>query len=178
MKIKGINLKDLAITISDYLRKAGIETVLSGGACVSIYTQNKYISYDLDFVLISSEREKDVKNLLLKIGFFPENRYFRHPDTEYFLDFVPAPLSVGSEPVKEIKTIKKGSRTLKLLSPTDCVKDRLAAFYHWQDRQALDQAVLVCRDNSVNIKEVERWSKVEGMSSYFDKIRGKLESSK
>jgi len=107
MKIKGINLKDLAITISDYLRKAGIETVLSGGACVSIYTQNKYISYDLDFVLISSEREKDVKNLLLKIGFFPENRYFRHPDTEYFLDFVPAPLSVGSEPVKEIKTIKR-----------------------------------------------------------------------
>jgi hypothetical protein len=178
MKIKGLALKDLAITISDYLRKSGIETVLSGGACVSIYTQNKYISYDLDFVLISLDREKDVKSLLIGIGFYPENRYFRHPDTEYFLDFVPPPLSVGREPVKEIKTIKKGTRTLKLLSPTDCVKDRLAAFYHWQDRQALDQAVLVCRDNPVDIKEVERWSRVEGMITKFDDIKIKLESNK
>lgn len=178
MKIKGLALVDLAITISDYLHKEGIETVLSGGACVSIYTHNKYISYDLDFVLISSDREKDVKNLLLKIGFYLENRYFKHLDTKYFLDFVPPPLSVGSEPVKEIKTIKKGSRTLKLLSPTDCVKDRLAAYYHWQDRQALEQAMLVCYDNPVDIVELERWSKVEGMIEQFDKIREELESIK
>jgi hypothetical protein len=44
MKIKGISLKDLAIYISDYLRKNGIETVLSGGACVTIYTDNKYLT--------------------------------------------------------------------------------------------------------------------------------------
>jgi hypothetical protein len=175
VKIKGLILLDLAITISDYLRREGIETVLSGGACVSIYTHNKYISYDLDFVLISPDREKDVKILLLKIGFFLENRYFKHPDTEYFLDFVAPPLSMGSEPVKEIKTIQKGSQILKLLSPTDCVKDRLAAYYHWQDRQALEQAMLVCHDNPVDIVELERWSKVEGMSSQFDKIREELE---
>ena len=177
MNIKGLALEDFAIAVSDYLRKAGIETVLSGGACVSIYTNNKYISYDLDFVLISSDREKDVKNLLLEIGFFLENRYFKHPETEYYLDFVPSPLSVGSEPVKEIKIIKRGPQTLKLLSPTDCVKDRLAAFYHWQDRQALEQAELVCLVNPVDIKELERWSKVEGMSAQFNKIRAKLESA-
>ena len=30
---------------------------------------------------------------------------------------------------------------LGLLSPTDCVKDRLAAFYHWKDQQSLEPAI-------------------------------------
>jgi len=171
MNFKNLPLKEFAILISDYLSTNGIDTVLSGGACVSIYTKNKYISYDLDFVLLSSGEQKKVKHLLAEIGFFEENRYFKHKDTEYFLDFVSPPLSVGGEPVKEIAEIKKGGRTLKLLSVTDCVKDRLAAFYHWGDRQALEQAVLVCRDNSVDFKEVERWSKNEGMSDKYKRFK-------
>ena len=38
--------------------------------------------------------------------------------------------------------LKKRNKILKLLSPTDCVKDRLAAYYHWNDRQSLEQAIL------------------------------------
>lgn len=170
MKIKALSLKDLAITISDYLNKNGIETVLSGGACVSIYTNNKFMSYDLDFVLISVDEQRKIKKLLAKIGFYPENRYFRHNDSEYFLDFVPPPPAVGGEPVKEIVEIKKGNRKLKLLSPTDCVKDRLAAFYHWDDRQSLEQAILVCLDNNVDLSEIERWSHKEGMSDRHKKF--------
>lgn len=175
MNFKNLPLKEFAILISDYLSSNGIDTVLSGGACVSIYTKNKYISYDLDFVLLSSEEQKKVKYVLAEIGFFEENRYFKHKDTEYFLDFVSPPLSVGGEPVKKIAEIKKGGRTLKLLSVTDCIKDRLAAFYHWGDRQALEQAVLVCRDNPVEFKEVERWSKNEGMSDKYRKFKEYLE---
>lgn len=175
MNFKNLPLKELAILISDYLSSNGIDTVLSGGACVSIYTKNKYISYDLDFVLLSSEDQKKVKHLLAEIGFFEEDRYFKHKDTVYFLDFVSPPLSVGGEPVKKIAEIKKGGRVLKLLSVTDCVKDRLEAFYHWGDRQALEQAVLVCRDNPVEFKEVERWSKNEGMGDKYGKFKEYLE---
>jgi len=167
MRIKNLSLKDLAIFISNFLRKNSIETVLSGGACVSIYTNNKYISYDLDFVLISSDDQKKAKTVLEEIGFYEENRYFKHKDSQYFIDFVSPPLSIGSEPIKEISEIKKGNRILKLLSVTDCVKDRLAAFFHWGDRQALEQAILVCRDNQIDFKEVERWSKNEGMSDKY-----------
>jgi len=56
--------------VSDYLCKNGVETVLSGDACVSIYTDNKYISYDLDFVLISSDVQNKAKELLEEIGFY------------------------------------------------------------------------------------------------------------
>ncbi len=171
MNLKNLPLKDFAILVSDHLSRNGIDTVLSGGACVSIYTKNKYISYDLDFVLLSSEDQKKVGQVLAEIGFYEEKRYFRHKDSEYFLDFVAPPLSVGSEPVRKIAEIKKGGRTLKLLSATDCMKDRLAAYYHWEDRQALEQAILVCRDNKIDFKEVERWSKIEGMSDKYRKFR-------
>ena len=175
MKIGDLSLKDLAIVISDHLRNSGIETVLSGGACVSIYTNNKYMSYDLDFVLLSDHKQKEAKKALLELGFYQENRYFKHHDSKFFVDFVVLPLSVGREPVKEISTITKGKKSLKLLSPTDCVKDRLAAFYHWKDKQALEQAVLVCRAKKIDFKEVERWSKSEGMADRFQTFLKSLE---
>lgn len=167
MRIKGLNLKDLAIAVSDYLRKNAIETVLTGGACVVIYTNAKYMSYDLDFVLVSSEKQKEVRELLRKIGFYEEARYFKHPDSEFFIDFVSPPASLGSEPVKSISEIKKRGRKLKLLSPTDCVKDRLAGFYHWKDREALEQAVMVCRSQRVDLEEVKRWSRNEEKAAEF-----------
>jgi hypothetical protein len=168
MRIKGLSLEDFAIVISDYLIKNGIDVVLSGGACVTIYTKNKFMSYDLDFVLVSSDKQKDARQLLTDIGFYEEDRYFKHNDTEYFIDFISSPLSIGEEPVREISEIKKGKCTLRLLSPTECVKDRLAAFYHWNDRQSLEQAILVCGDNKVDLKEIERWSANEGMSTKYN----------
>ena len=170
MRISALSLKDLAIKISDYLGRNGIDVVLTGGACVSIYTDNKYMSYDLDYVLISDDHKK-VKELLALIGFYPEDRYFKHKNTEYFLDFVSPPLSIGSEPVKEIAEINKNNKILRLLSPTDCVKDRLAAYYHWNDRQSLDQAIMVYLDNNVDLKEVERWSLQEGMRDKYMRFR-------
>ncbi len=174
MRIKGLSLEDFAIVISDYLMKNGIEVVLSGGACVTIYTKNKFMSYDLDFVLISSDKQKEVKQMLAEIGFYEENRYFKHSDTEFFIDFISPPLSVGQEPVKEISEIKKGGRVLRLLSPADCAKDRLAAYYHWNDRQSLEQAVFVCKAVEVDLKEVKRWSINEGMSDKYEKFIERL----
>ncbi len=168
MKIKGISIKNLAIYISDYLRKNGVDTVLSGGACVTIYTNNKFISLDLDFVLRSSIDSKKIEYLLEKIGFQAKGMYFEHEDTEYSVQILPPPPSVGAEPVKKIDSIRKGNMVLKLLSPTDSVKDRLAAYYHWNDKQSLDQAISIYRDNSIDLKEVERWSNNEGMENKFE----------
>ena len=48
---KTISLEDLAGFLSDELRKKGIEVILVGGACVTVYSQNRYQSFDLDFVV-------------------------------------------------------------------------------------------------------------------------------
>jgi hypothetical protein len=39
-----ITLKELAGFVSEELRKRGIDTVLVGGACVTIYSENRYLS--------------------------------------------------------------------------------------------------------------------------------------
>ena len=54
LKLFKLNLKspkeELAGFVSEGLRKQGIETVLVGGACVTIYSKNRYQSYDLDCI--------------------------------------------------------------------------------------------------------------------------------
>jgi len=171
MKLENISIKNLAILISDHLRKNGVDTVLTGGACVTIYTRGRHISYDLDFVPLTSVDRRTLRTILEELGFEEEGRHFVHEGTQYFIEFIAPPLAVGEEPVKEIHSIKKGNKVLKLLSPTDCTKDRLAAYYHWNDRQSLEQAILVCTYSDVDVIEVERWSKNEGMKNRFEVFR-------
>jgi hypothetical protein len=59
MKIdwKTIGIKELAALVSEKLRKGGVDSILVGGACVSIYTKNKYQSFDLDFVTHAAIKE-------------------------------------------------------------------------------------------------------------------------
>lgn len=49
MEYSNIDIKDLACFVYELLENNGIDAVLVGGACVSIYSQNRYQSYDLDF---------------------------------------------------------------------------------------------------------------------------------
>lgn len=44
------SIEEIGALVCQKLREAGIETFLSGGAVVTIYTHNQYESYDLDFV--------------------------------------------------------------------------------------------------------------------------------
>jgi len=45
-----ITIGELAAYIAEHLHKGGINVVLTGGSCVSIYTDNRYQSYYLDFI--------------------------------------------------------------------------------------------------------------------------------
>ncbi|HOW51620.1 MAG TPA: hypothetical protein PLV42_06215 [bacterium] len=162
-------IKDLALIVCGALKKNGIDAVLTGGAVVSIYTENRYRSNDLDF--ISSASMKEIEEAIAAIGFAKnKGRYFTHPDTELFVEFPSPPLSVGDKPVREFNEITTRSGYLKLLTPTYCVMDRLAAFYFWNDRQSLEQALMVARTHPVDMKEIERWSKAEGMTAKFNEF--------
>jgi hypothetical protein len=165
---------ELGAYVQTHLRKKGIELVLSGGAAVSIYSSNRYVSKDLDFVNIYATKRKSILVAMEELGFHEEGRYFIHPDTQFFIEFPPGPLTIGDEPVKQIDEVKFPTGTLKIISPTDCVKDRLAAYYHWGDQQCLAQAVLVARMQQIDIEEVKRWSKGEGKLDDFEKFHSRL----
>jgi hypothetical protein len=173
--VKDMAMGELAAFICSFLKRKGIDVVLSGGSCVSIYSSNKYLSLDLDFIALGDVARRKLKKALAEIRFYEKNRYFKSTETDIFLEFPSGPLSVGSEPIKEVITLKFPTGELRIISATECVKDRLASYYYWGDQQGLEQAVLVAKDNKVNIKELARWSEVEGKLSVFREIKKRLE---
>lgn len=163
------SIEEVAATVSEALAAAGITAVLSGGAAVQIYSEGLYVSRDLDFVSPAGHRELDV--VLRGLGFSrASGRHYVHEVVPYTLEFPPWPLAVGSELIREWTELAVGKIKVRILTPTQCVMDRLAAFYFWRDRQALDQAVLVATRNEVDIALVERWSKREGRDEHFQEF--------
>jgi hypothetical protein len=73
-----------------------------------------------------------------------------------------------------VDEIKLTTGVLKIVSPTDCVKDRLAAYYHWNDLQCLEQAVLVGHAHPIDLRELRRWSVGEGKGREFSSIESRL----
>jgi hypothetical protein len=173
-KIQEMSMGELAAFVCTHLHKHGINVVLSGGGCVSIYAEGKYVSYDLDFIENLSSGRRKLKRVLADIDFKEEGRYFRHQDTEYFLEFPAGPLAVGNEPPQSLRVLCFETGELTALSPTDCIKDRLAAYFHWNDRECLEQALLVAKATSIDFSEIERWSSKEGNPEKFKHFRDLL----
>ncbi|MCB1117736.1 MAG: hypothetical protein KDK50_04045 [Chlamydiia bacterium] len=162
---KTISLKELAGYICEQLKKHHISTVLVGGACVTFYTRNQHASYDLDFV--SYENRKDLKSVLELLGFHEHNKYFQRHDCPWLIEFVAPPVAVGDEPITKFQYIKTKYGTIKLLRPIDCIKDRLAGYFYWDDRQSLDQAVAIHKNRKIDLDELAQWAKRERCESKF-----------
>ena len=166
MNLSNIGIKELAGLICDTLKKENIDAVLVGGACVSIYSENRYQSYDLDFV--SYQELKSIEKALEKLGFTRTGRCFKHKQCPFLIDFVNPPISIGQESIQEFETLKTLFGNIQLLTPTDCVKDRLASFFHWNDAQAFEQAVLVARNNTIDIENLKNWARSENFSKELE----------
>lgn len=167
---KDLTLAEIAAIVSDALTKAVITAVLSGGAVVTIYSKNEYQSDDLDF--ISPADSKRLIEVMSQLGFSKQGRHFEHSDTYYLVEFPPSPLMIGEQYVdySECAVQKVGELELRILTPTLCVMDRLAGFYHWNDRQNLDQAVMVAKLHSIDFQKVELWSKKEGKITKYQEF--------
>ncbi|MBI3163020.1 MAG: hypothetical protein HYZ23_10935 [Chloroflexi bacterium] len=177
-QIKRMSQVEFAAYVQSHLLKNGIKVVLSGGASVSFYSNNAYVSHDLDLINVDFVKRQRIKNSLGGLGFTEHGRHFIHSDTKFIVEFPDGPLSVGEEPVKEIVEFEFSTGTLRVISATDCVKDRLCAYYFWNDNQGLAQAVLVAKSYRVDLKEIERWSGMEGKAGEFREFRKKLKEVK
>jgi hypothetical protein len=173
-QIKNMSQVELAAYVQDSLAEAGITVVLSGGSAASFYSGNKYVSKDLDLINTQFAKRGRIKSVMEKIGFQEQGRYFMNPEAQFFVEFPDGPLSVGEEPVKVIDEFELTTGTLRIISATDCVKDRLCAYYFWNDQQGLSQAVLVSKSQNIDLKEIKRWSKVEGKEREFEAFKKKL----
>lgn len=170
------SLVELAAIVSQALIEAGITAVLSGGAAVSTYTENRYESVDLDFVTAAGLKEigRALSPLGFVLGTEGRARYFEHPQCAWFVEFPPAPLAVGSQviPDGEWAQLETPYGVIQILSPTQSIMDRLAAYFWWDDQQSLDQAVMIAKHQEVVWDDLEEWARKESPT------KGKLERFK
>lgn len=161
---------EIAAYVQSHLLTKNIDVILSGGSLVSFYSNGKYVSRDIDLVNRFSTARPLIRDAMQDIDFYEEGRYFRHPDTEHIIEFPPGPLSIGSEPVRDIVEMETETGILRVLSATDCVKDRLSAYYFWKDNQSLEQAIMIASQHMIDIEEIRRWSYREGKGIEYQKI--------
>ena len=156
------SLADVAVAVGDALRRAGIRAVLTGGACASLYSRGAYQSVDADFVLGESTTLEELDRALATLGFRRDRGRYVHASVSFFVEFPTGPLGIGGDfRIRPVWRRRRAARTLAL-SATDSCRDRLAAFYHWNDRQGLAAAVAIAARNRVALGKVREWSRKEG----------------
>ncbi|HVA29313.1 MAG TPA: hypothetical protein VNF68_14115 [Candidatus Baltobacteraceae bacterium] len=158
-------LEDICFAVAEALESHDMPAVLCGGSAAAIYAPQAYMSADADFVLNHDDSLDDVAVALETIGFRREgrSRIFSHPHTLFTVDFPKGPLAVGGDYVRETSIIERGAMRLRIVTRTDCVRDRLAHFYHWNDYTALNAAVAVAANgiDDIDMALLEAWTRRE-----------------
>ena len=175
---KESTLRDVALAVGASLDRHGISAVLTGGACASIHSDGAYTSNDLDYVLRNAVRQETLEKAMAEIGFTLKGDRFVHPEVQFWVEFPRGPLAVGSD-YKIHPTLVRGpaGRTLAL-SPTDSCRDRLAAFYHWNDRQSLEVAIQIALRKPVDLEAVRKLSRREEADEKFREFLDRFEQRK
>lgn len=160
------NEKELWEYVAWFLGKKGVSTILVGGAVVSIYSKGAYSSGDLDIVIDSYQiTHKEIENFLSEINFHKtgDRNFFKHPECNHILiEFMSPPVSIGEDYRITPDKIEIDQVIIKLLSPTDCIKDRLGSYMYFNARECLDQAILVAKSQAYKLKDIEEWCNKEG----------------
>ncbi len=108
------------------------------------------------------------------IGFARTGDRYVHPETQFWVEFPRGPLAVGGDDKIRPTTLRDKAGRASTLSATDSCRDRLAAFYHWNDRQSLDVAVHIARRQKVNLKKIRQWSELEAHLDQFEEFRRRI----
>lgn len=164
-----LTLREAASVISQHIAPETGKAILIGASCAALYApslQSSIIELVVDVYHVNKMRA-----LMRQLGFRPiELRSFKHADAPFEIVFPPPPVVVGDEPVDVYTTVKTDRGPLAVLSPTDCVRHRLAAWYRWGDEEALHQAVAVAKRRKIDFQAVKEWSSWEWENEKFEEF--------
>jgi len=167
-------LRDVVQAVSATLRRHQIEAVLTGGACASLHSRGDYLSHDLDYIIQNSVTRAQLDQAMRAVGFARTGAEYRHAGVAFFVEFPRGPLAIGDDDLVEPIEIRVGSVKVLTLSATDSCRDRLAAFYHWNDLQSLRVAAVIARRRTVNLDVIREWSITEGRAVEFRQFEREL----
>ena len=171
-------LGDVAAVVGDILRRRGIPAVLTGGACAHDFTGGRHSSVDVDFVLQSEVSQDALDSAMAEAGFRRHRDRYVNPRVRFYVEFPTGPLAVGHD--SEIRPVlrRRGGHAYLALSATDACRDRLAAWYHWDDGASLGVATRIAVRNRVSLARIREWSEREGAIQKFETFRARLAAAR
>jgi len=174
--LKNATEEELWKYVGAHLAKNNFDAVLVGGAVVSIYSEGAYESGDLDFIIQNLSKEK-LPEVMSEIGFIKDGKNYKHPECKHlFVEFPQGPLVIGEDNNIRPKSESVDGVEIKILTPTDSIKDRLATYMYFGTRDGMDQAVLIAKAQPFNESAVKRWCEGEGRGDVFSEFMKNIES--
>lgn len=168
---KNCSMEEFWKHVASHLESHGIEVTLVGGGVATIYSHGKYMSGDLDFVFGWGNNHKEIKKALAEIGFTADTRIFSRPDCPFTMDFSSPPVDIGDKNDPEIQEDSFKGETIRILTPTECIKDRLHKAFHWKDELALQAALEVANTQEFSMEKVEKFCNDNKIISKFEEFQ-------
>jgi hypothetical protein len=120
--------------------------------------------------LIIDATRRELSPILAEIGFRESGRIYVHDVVQWTIDFPSGPLSVGREVIRSWDMVRRDDEILRVVTPTDCVRDRFMHYFAWNDYSGLTQAVAVAKAQRkrVDLDAFRAWtaSEIAANSTY------------
>jgi hypothetical protein len=105
---------------------------------------------------------------MIDLGYCLAGQTYIHASNPFTVEFPPGPLAIGDDLIVQWKTVKRRTEILHVLTPSDCVRDRLLWYYlQPNDRSSLQAAIGVAQRKDVDLRRIAKWSKREGFDVRF-----------
>lgn len=174
IQFRGKGMREVAALVAAHLTSLGYDPVLIGRACASFYGGASIKPKEIEFI-IRDYSVADVSEAMAGMGYSPsDDRTFANSSSSYDVVLSPGPLAVGDDIITKIGSIRALGKSVRLLTPTDCVRHRLATYYRWGDAQALEEAVKVALRHKIDLDLIKRWSEWEWASDRFGEFMREL----
>jgi hypothetical protein len=167
----------VTVHVARALADAGIRAVLTGGACANLHTGGRTRSFDLDFVLQGSVPPRKLDEAMAAAGFTRKGNQYHHPSVRFVVEFPPGPLGIGADCRLRPGQHNNPRASVRARYPMDSCRDRLAGFYHWNDRQSLKAAVAIARRHHLGLRVIQRWSARVGFLPAFEEFAAEVGKS-
>lgn len=158
---------ELAVIVAEHLQQRDVDVVLVGGLAVEIYAENLYLTKDIDMVNTNYRKPSQLHSVMGELGFHKQGRVYVNNTTDITVEFPSGPLAVGRKFIKSTTVVQVARGAIPILHAIDVVKDRIAAFIHWQDKQSLIQAMGVMLKHGIKPVELKTFCTGEGDDSSF-----------
>lgn len=181
---KNSSLEEFWKFVASHLESRGIGATLVGGAVATIYSKGGYESGDLDLVFDSMFQDRSkFEEVLKEIGIEKiDQRNFKHPEGVFSLEAKQPPIEIGhfidlKKGSLDIDLVDVNDQKIKIISPTDCIKDRLYKADEWNDDDAFEAALLVAKEVGFDEKKLRHFCKTNGKEEILEKFLNRLQSN-